>query len=68
MIELLEAPGKTMSFETHDGIQRQGRCTSINCRSLILSGVEVKLPIEIVLNGDVSDAIPLSRLAKIDIE
>jgi hypothetical protein len=68
MIDLLEGVGKSMRLETHDGVIRQGRCTGVNCRNLILNGVDVDLPIEVVLNGDISDAIALSRIAKIDQE
>jgi len=68
MIELLESVGKTIRLETHDGVERQGRCTAVTCRNLILNGMDVDLPESVVLNGDNFDEIALSRVAKIDIE
>jgi hypothetical protein len=66
--KLVESVGEFMSLETTDGILREGRISGFTYRSFILNGDEVQLPIEIEVNGDPSDRIPIDRIAKIDLE
>lgn len=68
IIHLLQSVGKPIRLETHDGVDRQGRCTAVICRNLVLNGEDVDIPVEVVLNGDIHDAIALSRVAKLDID
>ena len=68
MVELLESVGKTIRLETHDGCNREGRVTSFGARRLVLNGVAVDLPMEMELNSDPTDSIPIQSIAKIDID
>ncbi len=52
---------------TTDGIERGGRITGFQLRSFIYNGDTVDIPVEIELNGDPSDRIPLDRIAQLDV-
>lgn len=65
---LVDSVGEFMSLETTDGLMREGRISGFTYRSLLLDGEEVQLPIEIEVNGDPSDRIPIDRIAKINLE
>jgi hypothetical protein len=64
---LLEATGRTINLETHDGSVREGRLTGFDCRKMIINGRPVDLPITLELNSDSTDHIELAMIAKLDI-
>ena len=66
--ELIESVGEFVSLETVDGVMREGRISGFTYRSFIFNGDEVQLPIEIEVNGDPNDRIPIDRIATFDIE
>jgi hypothetical protein len=64
---LVDATGEFMRLETTDGLIRQGKITGYRERLVIINGNEVPVPIEIEINNDPNDTVPLDRVAKIDI-
>lgn len=58
---LVQSIGKTIHLETYDGVRRSGKATAYTFRSFELNGATVELPIEVELNNDKSDRIPLDR-------
>lgn len=67
MIELIQSIDKYAYMETLDGIHREGRITGFTCRTFRYNGNDVDVPIEIEINGDPMDRIPIDRLAKINL-
>ncbi len=65
--ELVGSIEKNMNLETVAGVQRGGRISGFTYRSMTLNGNEVRVPVEIELNGDPNDRVPLDRIQKITI-
>jgi len=59
---------KFITLETTDGVVRQGRMTGFGTQRIILDGSVIEVLVGIQLNGDLSDEVPINRLAKITIE
>ena len=58
---LIQSTGKNIHLETSDGVHREGMITGFTFRSMELNGNTVEFPIEVELNKDPSDRIPLER-------
>jgi hypothetical protein len=65
--ELINSVGEYIRLETSDGIQREGRISGFAMRHILFNEVDVDIPIEIELNGDPNDKVPLERINKINI-
>lgn len=59
---------KFFRLETTDGIRREGRVTGVRCRVYTFNGHAVELPLEIELNGDPTDTVPMDRVKSIQID
>lgn len=59
--------GKHFELMTTDGVSRSGKITKVVCDVFIFNDKEVKMPVEIEINGDPMDKVPLSRLTKLNI-
>jgi len=62
--DLLNSIDKFVWLETTDGLERQGKITGYSTRKFVLNGKTVHIPVEIELNNDSSDRVPLDRVAK----
>ena len=56
-----------MRLETTDGVHREGRITGFTYRKFEINGDIAELPIEIEINGDPSDRVPLDRVLRMTI-
>ena len=65
--EINRSVGKNFALETADGVTRQGRITGLTHKSFKLNGVSVDMPVEIEVNKDPNDRIPLDRLLTLKI-
>lgn len=64
---MVDSIGEFMRLETTDGVNREGKITGFTYRSFVLNGKKVEMPIEVEVNGDPSDRIPLDRVEKMTI-
>lgn len=62
--ELIDSIDKFVWLETTDGLERQGKITGYSTRKFTLNGKTVHIPIDIELNGDTGDRVPLDRVAR----
>lgn len=62
---LTEGVGEHFWLETTDGVEREGRISGFGVRTVEVNGQEVDLPVEIEVNSDAMDKIPLDRVKKI---
>ena len=65
--KLLTSVGSYANLMTTDGIERGGRITGFALRSFVFNGKRIDVPIEIELNGDPNDRIPLDRISQLDV-
>jgi hypothetical protein len=65
--KLLASVDEYMRLETTDGVKREGRISGFTYKKFELDGDEVLWPIELEVNGDPTDRIPLARIGKINI-
>lgn len=65
--DIHEAVGSFINFETAEGIQRGGKLSGIRTRVIEFNGVQQDIPMELELNGDPTDTVPISRMVKITI-
>lgn len=61
------AVGDFIRIETSEGINRGGKLSGIRNRKIEFNGLEQSIPVELELNGDPTDTVPISRLVKISI-
>jgi hypothetical protein len=66
--EIYNSVGKFMTLETLDGINREGRLSGLRLRNIILNGEPVDVIIELEVNGDPTDCIPMDRIAKMSFQ
>ena len=59
--------GKNFALETTDGVTRQGKITGLTFKSFHLNGATVDMPVELEVNGDPNDRVPLDRLLTLKI-
>ena len=62
-----EAVGKNFALETTDGVTRSGKISGLTHESFKLNGNTVDMPVEIEINGDPNDRVPLNRLITLKI-
>lgn len=62
---LVEGVGSYFWLETTDGVQREGKITGFEMRSIEVNDEIVEWPIGIEVNNDSMDSIPLDRVAKL---
>jgi hypothetical protein len=60
--------GRHVHIETGDGIYRDGRLSGIGVRTLKVNGTAMDWPIDLELNGDPSDRVPIERVVSIVID
>lgn len=65
---IVEGIHKNFWLETTDGVEREGKITGFRTRSIEINGEMVYWPIEIEINNDSMDTIPLDRVAKIRVD
>ncbi len=66
---LVEAVGsKYVRLETTEGVNRAGKLSGIRTRSILFNGTPCDIPIELELNGDPTDTVPIHRIAKLSID
>lgn len=65
--DLVRAIGQHIRIETRDGLEREGRLSGIQARTIKWNGKDVDLPEDIELNGDSYDRIPLDRIASFEV-
>jgi len=66
--DLIDSVGEYMFLETTDGVHRKGKITGFTFRDFVLNGEVARIPIEVEVNGDPTDRIPLDRVAEMTIE
>lgn len=66
--ELVGSVGEFTDLETTDGVRREGRISGFQMKKMVFNGIDVDIPIEVELNGDPNDRIPISRIGKINIK
>ena len=62
---MVDSAGKHFWLETTDGVEREGKITGFKYRNIEVNGEIVSWPIEIEINNDSMDTIPLDRVARI---
>jgi len=60
--DLVNSVGCFMNLETTDGVERCGKITGYTFREFKLNDNLVQIPIEVEVNGDPIDRIPLDRI------
>jgi hypothetical protein len=60
--------GKFVRLETTDGVQRSGKLSGFRTKVVKFNGEEQHVIIELELNGDPSDCVPLAVLDKVSID
>ena len=65
---LYNSIGRYLNLETTDGVKREGKLTSMTFNQFVLNEEKVNIPDEIEINGDPTDKIPISRIAKMSID
>lgn len=64
---LMDSVNQHFWLETTDGVEREGKVTGFGFRTFELNGETVEVPVEIEINNDSMDKIPLDRVLKIRI-
>jgi len=64
---LVSEVGNYISFETTDGLIREGKLTGLRSQSLIWNCENVEIITEIEMNGDPYDTVPINRIKKIEL-
>jgi hypothetical protein len=67
IVEAVEK-GKYVRMETSEGVTRGGKLSGIRTRAIMFNGAPCDIPVELELNGDPTDTVPLHRLAKLSID
>jgi len=62
--QIMDSVGRHFWVETSDGVVREGKISGITTRSMSMNDQSVEMPIEIEVNGDPNDRIPLDRMAR----
>ena len=66
---IVEAVGKKyVRLETAQGVDRSGKLSGIRTRAINFNGETVDIPIELELNGDPTDTVPLNIISKLSID
>lgn len=65
---LANSVGKFVHLETRDGLARSGRLTGYRTTDIKLNGEEVPIIIELELNGDPTDSLPITQLSSIEVD
>jgi hypothetical protein len=66
--DLWNAAGEQfVRVETAGGTERSGKLSGIRTRTIKFNGEDQEIPIELELNGDPTDTVPLNVLVKIDL-
>jgi hypothetical protein len=59
---------KNVRMETSEGVVRSGRLTGIRTRVMEFNKSYEDFPVELELNGDPTDTVPIYRLKKLSID
>lgn len=62
---LMDGVGSNFWLETSDGIEREGKISGFGMKEIEVNGSVVEWPVEIEVNGDSMDKIPLNRVKSI---
>lgn len=63
--EMIGAVGGVVRIETVDGVNRPGKLTGVEMRSMTINGRSVDWPVGLQLNGDPGDVIPIANVRSI---
>ncbi len=67
--ELMEGVGHVyVNLETSHGVVRSGKLSGLRNREITWNGEKLQLPIEVELNNDPTDTVPLHLVQKITID
>lgn len=59
--------GNYISFETTDGLIREGKLSGLRSQSLEWNNEDVEILTEIEMNGDPYDTVPINRIKRIEL-
>ncbi len=65
--QLASGVGRYISLETGDGVVREGRLSGLTTRSINFNFMDVLIPIEVEINGDPHDRVPLERIVRVEL-
>jgi len=66
---IVDAVGKKyVRLETAQGVDRSGKLSGVRTRVIKFNGEDVDIPIELELNGDPTDTVPLNLITKLSID
>lgn len=65
--KLLDSLDCYATLETSDGIERSGRISGFEMRIMKFNKKPIEVPIQIELNGDPNDKIPLDRIVSLEV-
>lgn len=68
MKQIGDSIDKFMNLETTDGIYRKGKITGLVCRDIEFNGQKVSVPVEIEINKDPQDLIPIDRILRMNVQ
>lgn len=60
--------GRFANLETADGVRRSGRISGLRTKMIQFNGESQEVVLEIELNGDPSDCVPVGGLASLTIQ
>ncbi len=66
--DVWDAVGGYVRLETTTGTERSGKMSGIRTRAIKLNGADVHIPIELELNGDPTDTVPIHVISKLSID
>ncbi len=67
MDELVDSIDRQIDLETTDGVRRTGKITGFEFRCLEANGTKIDIPLDIELNGDPNDRVPIDRIGTLSI-
>ncbi len=65
--QLVGGAGKRIRLEMDDGAMREGWLSGLTTRSINFNFVDVLIPIELEINGDPRDRVPLERIVRAEL-
>jgi hypothetical protein len=66
--DVWDGVGKYVRLETTHGVNRSGKLSGIRTRKVNVNGEDVDIPIELEVNGDPTDTIPIHLIVKLSID
>lgn len=66
--DVWDGVGGYVRLETATGTERSGKLSGIRNRTVKFNGEDVLIPVELELNGDPTDTVPLHVVSKLSID